>query len=190
MRRTSSHGSAPNFPLEPISDDDLLRGYFLALGAEGRKDKTLVTCQESLDQLRTFARREELPPLIALERDHLRAWLLELRKKGNKPATLSVRYRAVNRFYKWCVREGEREDNPMDWVDPPRSPWRWRRCPTCHSVRPAPTFVVASGLATMMVFPSQARSSSFADRPELILCRGRPPCYPRLERLPRRRRRR
>ena len=65
-KSSRSHPSAPNFSvrhvLEPISNEDLLRGYFLALGAAGRKDKTLVTYQESLGLLRDFARREGLPP--------------------------------------------------------------------------------------------------------------------------------
>jgi site-specific recombinase XerD len=33
-----------------------------------------------------------------------------------------VRYRSVNRFFKWCVSEGERADNPMDRIDPPSIP--------------------------------------------------------------------
>ena len=48
--------------------------------------------------------------------------LSSLHQIGNKPASVHVRYRSVNRFFKWCVKEGEREDNPVDYIDPPRLP--------------------------------------------------------------------
>ena len=33
-----------------------------------------------------------------------------------------MRYRACNRFFKWCVAEEERSDNPMERIDPPKIP--------------------------------------------------------------------
>jgi len=35
---------------------------------------------------------------------------------------VSVRYRALQRFYKWLVIEGERQDNPMECIPAPRVP--------------------------------------------------------------------
>ena len=47
-KTSSSDVSAPNFNHEPISDDDLIRGFLLALGAGGRKEKTLHIYQKSI----------------------------------------------------------------------------------------------------------------------------------------------
>jgi site-specific recombinase XerD len=57
-----------------------------------------------------------------MERDHLRFWMGSLWKAGNKPATVHTRYRAVKRFFEWCVNEGERIENPIASIDPPRLP--------------------------------------------------------------------
>ncbi len=119
---SKSHVSAPNFNREPISDHDLIRGFELALGASGRRDKTLEVYTDSIKALSAFARQEGLPPLAAINVEHVRFWLMSLHKKGNKPGTVHVRYRSLNRFFRWCVEEGERQDNPMERVDPPRIP--------------------------------------------------------------------
>ncbi len=39
--RPSSHVSVPKYQAEPISDEDLIRGFLLDLGASGRSPKTL-----------------------------------------------------------------------------------------------------------------------------------------------------
>ena len=39
---------APNFGREPISNDDLIRGFELALGASGRKDKTMRSSEPAV----------------------------------------------------------------------------------------------------------------------------------------------
>lgn len=119
---SSSDVYAPNYNREPISDDDLIRGFTLALGAGGRKEKTLAIYGKSIVALSDFARSLGLPGLATMDRTHIRHWLTSLHQKGNKPATVSVRYRSLNRFFNWCVAEGERADNPMDRVDPPRIP--------------------------------------------------------------------
>jgi len=133
---SSSDVYAPNFGRETISDEDLIRGFLLALDAGGRKEKTLHIYEESILMLSYFTRSLGLPGLATMDRTHVRHRLASLHQKGNKPATVSVRNRSLNRFFKWCVAEVERSDNPMDHVDPPRfqipskpatSPTMWSR---------------------------------------------------------------
>ena len=129
-RLSSPHDSAPKVGMrltenpspEPISDDDLIRGFTLSLGASGRAEKTLDIYEKSVRMLSGFARDVGLPGLATMNREHVRHWLLSLHQRGNKPGAISVRYRAVNRFLKWAVSEGERDDNPMDYIDPPKIP--------------------------------------------------------------------
>ncbi|MDP6494969.1 MAG: tyrosine-type recombinase/integrase [Dehalococcoidia bacterium] len=121
-KRSRSHVSAPNHALEPISDEDLIRGFLLDLGASGRSPKTLFIYGDSVKRLSAFARDLGFPLLATIGRDHVRHWLMSLHQKGNKPGAVHVRYRSANRFFKWCVKEGEREDNPVDHIDPPRLP--------------------------------------------------------------------
>ncbi len=122
VKESSSDVYAPNGQPEPISDDDLIRGFILALGASGCKEKTLYIYQESIRALSEFARNLGLPGLATMNKEHVRHWLMSLHKRGNKPATISVRYRSANRFFNWCVGEDERADNPMGRIDPPRIP--------------------------------------------------------------------
>lgn len=119
---SSSDVNAPNYNREPISDEDLIRGFLLALGAGGRKEKTLYIYEESIRMLSDFAKSLGFPGLATMDRTHVRHWLVSLHQKGNKPGTVSVRYRSLNRFFRWCVVEDERADNPMDHVDPPKIP--------------------------------------------------------------------
>ena len=123
---SSPHVYAPNsgvrLTTEPISDDDLIRGFTLALGASGRKEKTLSTYEDSIRMLSAFARNLDLPSLAEMDRKVVRHWLMSLHQRGNKPGGISVRYRSVNRFFRWCVAEEERSDNPMERIDPPKIP--------------------------------------------------------------------
>jgi site-specific recombinase XerD len=69
-----------------------------------------------------FARDLGLPGLAKMDTNVVRHWLMSLHQRGNKPGGISVRYRAVKRFFKWTVQEEERDVNPMDRIDPPRIP--------------------------------------------------------------------
>ena len=121
-KTSSSDVSAPNSTRRPISDQDLIRGFLLALGAGGRKSRTLFIYEDSIGRLSEFAQSLGLPGLATMDRTVVRHWLTSLHQKGNKPATVSIRYRSLNRFFRWCVDEEERPDNPMDRVDPPKIP--------------------------------------------------------------------
>ncbi len=56
LRSSSSDVNAPNFNREPISDEGLIRGFILALGAGSRKQKTLTIYEDSIRMLSNFAR--------------------------------------------------------------------------------------------------------------------------------------
>ncbi len=117
-----SHVYALNFSKEPISDHDLIRGFLLDLGASGRAARTAEIYGDAIARLSTFAHCMGFPPLATMDKDHVRHWLTSLYRAGNKPGGVHVRYRAINRFFRWCIAEGERPDNPVDSIDPPRLP--------------------------------------------------------------------
>ena len=72
-RSSSSDVCAPHFSGESISDEDLIRGFLLALGAGGRKEKTLHIYEDSISTLSDFARSLGLPSLATMDRTHVRA---------------------------------------------------------------------------------------------------------------------
>jgi site-specific recombinase XerD len=59
---------------------------------------------------------------VALTTEHLREFLLSLYERGNSPATIANRYRSLQQLYRWLVEEGERPDNPMSRIPPPKVP--------------------------------------------------------------------
>ena len=64
--------TTPNFKREQVSDEDVIRGFILALGAGGRKQKTPTIYEDSVRMLSVFARDLGLPGLTAMDRTHIR----------------------------------------------------------------------------------------------------------------------
>ena len=95
-------------------------GFLLALRAAGRSEKTATGYGESLDALQRFSAETGMPRPEHMTAEHIREFLLHLYKKGNRPGTVATRYRALSSFYRWLVTEGERPDNPMDRIPPPK----------------------------------------------------------------------
>jgi len=61
----------PNFKREPMSDENVIRGFILALGAGGRKQNTLTIYEDSIKMLSVFARDLRLPGLTTMDRTHI-----------------------------------------------------------------------------------------------------------------------
>ena len=65
---SSSHVSAPKLAArstsDQASDEQLIRGFTLSLGASGRKEKTLVTYEESIRMLSADISQMESSALI------------------------------------------------------------------------------------------------------------------------------
>jgi site-specific recombinase XerD len=63
-----------------------------------------------------------MPRVLAnLRREHLEHWVTSLLQR-HRPATVSVRYRAVQQFFRWALDEGEISESPMARMRPPIVP--------------------------------------------------------------------
>jgi site-specific recombinase XerD len=63
-----------------------------------------------------------MPLVVAhIKREHVESFISDQLAR-NKPATASVRYRALQQFFKWCVGEGEIKTSPMTNMKPPIIP--------------------------------------------------------------------
>jgi len=97
-------------------------GFALSLRAEGKSPKTLKTYLEAIDKLLAFVQERGMPELPSLTAEHLREFFGALYAIGNKPATVSNRYRALKRFFSWLREEGEVTDNPLTRIKSPHIP--------------------------------------------------------------------
>jgi len=121
-QRTSLNPGASNCAVSGISDDQVEQGFSLSLRAHGRSRQTVETYLQAIARLQEFTRSRGMPPLVALTTEHLREFLLSLYERGNSPATIANRYRSLQQLYRWLTEEGERPDNPMSRIPPPKVP--------------------------------------------------------------------
>jgi integrase/recombinase XerD len=89
---------------------------FLALLAARRAPRTVDAYRRDLADL---ARSLGRPPVEANEED-VKAWLADLRGRGQAPASIARRAAAARAFYRHLVLLGVRHDNPAADVDLPR----------------------------------------------------------------------
>ena len=93
-----------------------------ALIAENKSPRTVQTYLDSVTRFRDYLVAENLPVAVrAVRREHVEAFITDLLARF-KPATASVRYRALQTFFKWLVAEGELEASPMERMRPPQVP--------------------------------------------------------------------
>jgi site-specific recombinase XerC len=95
---------------------ETLIGFLLALRAAGRSPKTEQKYRESVLLLAEFAKDMGMPPVENLTAEHLRHYLMSLYDKGNRPGTVSTRYRSLQAYYKWLVEEGEIRESPISRI--------------------------------------------------------------------------
>jgi len=96
----------------------VLREWTHALLSEHRSDQTVRSYTESARMLAQFLDGTEVLTATTNDLRRFIGWLLEHRS----PATAAVRYRSLQQFYGWAVRDGLREDNPMSTMRPPTIP--------------------------------------------------------------------
>jgi site-specific recombinase XerD len=96
----------------------VLREWTHALKAEHKSGQTVRSYTESVWMLAEFLHGADV--LTATTED-LRRFIGDLLERRS-PSTAAVRYRSLQQFYAWAVRDGLREDNPMATMRPPSIP--------------------------------------------------------------------
>jgi site-specific recombinase XerC len=97
-----------------------LRDSFLRhLAAENRSRSTLTTYGAAIDLLSAFLGEVDV---AAIRPGHVESFLIDLRQRGQRPATLANRYRSLQQFFRWLVDEGELTVSPMANLKPPHVP--------------------------------------------------------------------
>ncbi len=107
----------------PSDDFDALRdSWRTSLEADNKSPATIRTYLAALDELGAFLAAEGMPRRVAdLRRAHVEAWIAALLRRV-KPATASLRFRAVQQFFRWATEEEETDANPMARMRPPIIP--------------------------------------------------------------------
>jgi site-specific recombinase XerD len=93
----------------------LFQGYTLHLRAEGKSTATVDrTYLPHLRAFEAFLRSRGMPlGVAAIRREHVEAYIVSLQEQGKRPATVSLAFRSLAPFWRWCVDEGEIRESPM-----------------------------------------------------------------------------
>jgi site-specific recombinase XerD len=102
--------------------DELTASFLRSLRAENKSPRTLETYGEACRAFSRFTSERGMPTTVdAIAREHVEAFVEDLLARW-KPATAQNRYRALSRFFAFCVEEGELRESPMRNMKPPRIP--------------------------------------------------------------------
>jgi site-specific recombinase XerD len=100
----------------------ILDSFLRELHAQNLSKRTLETYGEAVRQLSKFLAENQMPTDPGLiTKEHLEAFISDLLTHW-KPATASNRYRALQRYFRWLVDEGEIKESPMNKMKPPKVP--------------------------------------------------------------------
>jgi site-specific recombinase XerD len=97
--------------------------YRLSLYRTGKSPATQELYTLALGYLDAFLERQGMPRTLgAIRREHIEAWLGELRDTGRAPGTIHAYYRSIRPFWTWAIEEGEVKVSPMQHVKAPIVP--------------------------------------------------------------------
>ena len=101
---------------------DLKRSFRRSLLAQNKSPKTVETYMAAITLLDKYLEQGNLPRVVRqAKKSHIEGFIVD-QLQHNKPSTASVRYRALQQFFKWCVEEDELDRSPMAGMKPPLVP--------------------------------------------------------------------
>jgi site-specific recombinase XerD len=97
--------------------------YRLSLHAAGKSKSTQAVYTLALTYFDAFLTAQGMPRrLSSIRREHIEAWLADVRDQGRAAATVSVYYRSLQPFWRWAIEEGFVRESPMANMKPPIVP--------------------------------------------------------------------
>ena len=140
----SPNRSTITSPLVSESYQMLAQAFRHSLEARLLSPRTITAYMSAVNILGAFlATGDRLPQDPAkIRREHIEALLIHLQArgtnlqaKGNKPNTVSDRYRGLQPFFDWAVEEGYITANPMAKMKPPLVPEEEVDIPTDEEIK-------------------------------------------------------
>jgi site-specific recombinase XerD len=115
---------APNTPDSPSGPTlgVLADSFRRSLLAENKSPKTVTTYLDAVTGFEAYLRAKRLPTSVDRIPKTFCLDFIADQLARFKPATASVRYRALQTFFRWAVAEGELEASPMATMRPPHVP--------------------------------------------------------------------
>lgn len=99
---------------------ELAESWLIALEAEGRSLSTLKAYAAGVTGFTTWYASTYPDAVPVLDAASVRAYQVDLRRAGQKPGTVRLRYAALRRFSKWLTDEGELDCDPLLSMKPPQ----------------------------------------------------------------------
>jgi len=103
---------------------DALNDYLLDCKAGGLSKRTVEGYRMNVQQFVDHAERLGVVDLSEVDARHLRSFFAGLRDKSLSSWTVDQRWRSINTFFRWCIREGYLPANPLDGIRRPKLPKR------------------------------------------------------------------
>lgn len=142
-----------------VTLEALRTSFNLSMLAENKSPRTIETYLTSLDRFSAWLPSGKTTSADAVTTEDVRNWITSMQSDGLSPATVSVRYRALRQFWKWCRLEDEISTDPMEKMRPPTVP-------------PKPVPVLNDDDVTKLLATCEGRGkTSFIDRRDAAVLR-------------------
>ena len=142
-----------------VSVSEATDSFILDLRVRNRAETTIASYVESIRALSEWIGANGVrDDVAAITRDHVRAFLVSLRERGQKASTQRVRYASLRQFFKFVVAEGILDGpNPMDGVEAP-------------TVAKKPVALLTDDELTALIATAEGRAT-FIDRRDAAIIR-------------------
>ncbi|MCW3786209.1 tyrosine-type recombinase/integrase [Plebeiibacterium sediminum] len=100
-----------------------IKSFLKYLEFEKRSSKyTLVSYRCDLEQFIAFSKEKGIESIALITRKHIRNWIVDMVNSGLAPKSVNRKVTSLKSYFKFLMREGIVEVNPVDGVPTPRLP--------------------------------------------------------------------
>jgi site-specific recombinase XerD len=101
--------------IRPLADS-----FLTSLEAQHKSPRTIKVYMEAVRLLADHLEATGMPTLVsAIRREHVESFVIDQLRR-HKATTASIRFRALQQFFRWALEEGEITSSPMMNMKPPK----------------------------------------------------------------------